>query len=259
MVALVRNDYLVLMSVGTRGFRVNDTSYSLDVPAQIINGRTMLPIRALVESVGYSVGWDAATSTVVILTSQSAPQIPQAQVQSGGVPVRGAWNGNVYVNEYLGLRFTAPEGWIIGSDEFIAETTGRLNNLVGAGLPLTEEMWNGTDFVDMTTGSGTGITVQVLYRRLQPPYSEMTTMEYLQVIMAYDMENETFLASGLGSREEIGNYQWWTYFPVFNISGTNLYFRQFVNLHNGYVRFININMHGITEALHFQNPRPSPI
>jgi hypothetical protein len=38
----------------------------LDVPAQIINGRTMLPIRAVLESVGYSVEWNEATQTISI-------------------------------------------------------------------------------------------------------------------------------------------------------------------------------------------------
>jgi len=41
-------------------------SIPLDVPAQIINGRTMLPIRAIIENLGYHVGWDENTRTVII-------------------------------------------------------------------------------------------------------------------------------------------------------------------------------------------------
>jgi len=46
-----------------------DNHFVLDVPAQIINGSTMLPIRAVVEAAGYFVEWDSGSSTVVISTS----------------------------------------------------------------------------------------------------------------------------------------------------------------------------------------------
>ena len=38
----------------------------IDVPAQIIDGRIMMPLRAIMESLGYYVGWNEATSTVFI-------------------------------------------------------------------------------------------------------------------------------------------------------------------------------------------------
>ncbi len=37
---------------------------SFDVPPQIINGRTMVPIRAIFEALGAEVSWDDATKTV---------------------------------------------------------------------------------------------------------------------------------------------------------------------------------------------------
>ena len=40
----------------------------LDVPAKIIGGRTLLPIRPVLESVGYEVDWDRTTRTVTIIT-----------------------------------------------------------------------------------------------------------------------------------------------------------------------------------------------
>ena len=56
--------------------------HNLDVPAQIIGGRTMLPIAAVVRSVGYEVDWDAETRTVVITSRAEAPvTLPQPPVQ----------------------------------------------------------------------------------------------------------------------------------------------------------------------------------
>jgi hypothetical protein len=52
----------------------HDPDIFLDVPAQIINGRTMLPIRAILESVSYIVEWNAETQNISISTA-SAPQV----------------------------------------------------------------------------------------------------------------------------------------------------------------------------------------
>jgi hypothetical protein len=63
---ITNDDYEVFIMVGNDVFITNGIPYTLDVSAQIINGRTMLPIRAVMESVGYSVGWNAETRTVEI-------------------------------------------------------------------------------------------------------------------------------------------------------------------------------------------------
>ena len=45
---------------------VNDEEKTLDVPAQIIGGRTMVPARAISEASGYKVDWDNDTRSVLI-------------------------------------------------------------------------------------------------------------------------------------------------------------------------------------------------
>jgi len=47
--------------------------HSLDVPAQIINGRTMLPLRAVMESIGWSVLWDPDTRFINLEPYQNGP------------------------------------------------------------------------------------------------------------------------------------------------------------------------------------------
>jgi len=56
----------VIIIIGSDVFTTNGENHSLDVPARIISGRTMLPIRAVLESVGYSVGWNEESSTVTV-------------------------------------------------------------------------------------------------------------------------------------------------------------------------------------------------
>lgn len=61
--------YTVRISVGESSFYTNGVSYALDVPAQLINNRTMLPFRAVLESVGCGVDWDGARNAVLVTGS----------------------------------------------------------------------------------------------------------------------------------------------------------------------------------------------
>jgi len=73
---LTRDDYVVIITVGSDVFTTNGVRYKLDVPAQLIGGRTMLPIRAVLESVGYELDWDSRTRTVVITSGVADPSAP---------------------------------------------------------------------------------------------------------------------------------------------------------------------------------------
>ena len=61
----------IVITIDSTTFTTNGTSYTLDVPAQIIGGRTLVPIRYVLESVGYDLNWQSATRTVVITSLTS--------------------------------------------------------------------------------------------------------------------------------------------------------------------------------------------
>jgi len=65
-VTLTNEDYTVVITVGNPVFTTNGEEFLLDVPAQIIGGRTMLPIRHVLESVGGIVSWNQAAMTVQV-------------------------------------------------------------------------------------------------------------------------------------------------------------------------------------------------
>ncbi|MCL2356383.1 MAG: copper amine oxidase N-terminal domain-containing protein [Defluviitaleaceae bacterium] len=82
---LYRADFYVTIPIGDDTFTVNGQSFALDVPAQTIGGRTMIPLRAVLQSVGYSLEWDDATNTVLI----SSGVIAVLDVPSVLVPMPG--------------------------------------------------------------------------------------------------------------------------------------------------------------------------
>jgi len=99
---LTDSNYEVIITIGSGTFTTNGQTHPLDVPAQIIDGRTLLPIRAVLESVGYDVGWAQATSTVVVTSLGSTEPagtpppvmtIPNRRLTDGE---RQAWIDNYF-------------------------------------------------------------------------------------------------------------------------------------------------------------------
>jgi hypothetical protein len=57
----------VLLTIGSRNMEVNGLTRTLDAAPFIKDGRTLLPIRALIEALGGSVQWNASTKTATVL------------------------------------------------------------------------------------------------------------------------------------------------------------------------------------------------
>lgn len=49
-----------------KNFSITADKGNLDVPAQVVNDRTLVPVRAISESFGCQVGWEEETQTVTI-------------------------------------------------------------------------------------------------------------------------------------------------------------------------------------------------
>ncbi len=65
--AIISNGIDVIeIPIGVNVIYKNNESITIDVPAQIINDRTMLPLRAISEAFGLIVEWDEETRTVLI-------------------------------------------------------------------------------------------------------------------------------------------------------------------------------------------------
>ena len=65
-VTAVKDDITIILKIGDVFLTKNGERITLDVPAKIVGGRTLVPARAVAESFGAEVGWDQATRTVTI-------------------------------------------------------------------------------------------------------------------------------------------------------------------------------------------------
>lgn len=61
-----KSGIMVEVPIGKKVIYVNGQEQSIDTAAQIVAGRTYLPIKAVIEALGGNVAWDQATKTVII-------------------------------------------------------------------------------------------------------------------------------------------------------------------------------------------------
>jgi len=78
-VTINKESNTVSLVVSQKIARRNGQMITLDVPAQIMNQRTVVPVRFIAEALDYQVNWDAATQTVKITDKQAAQQPQQGQ------------------------------------------------------------------------------------------------------------------------------------------------------------------------------------
>ncbi len=65
-VTAVRGNTKISLQIGSDKLFVNGSERVLDVPAQLMGGRTLVPARAVAEGLGADVGWNDETQTVII-------------------------------------------------------------------------------------------------------------------------------------------------------------------------------------------------
>lgn len=76
-VTAVKDGTTVVLTIGSSVMLVNGDNKTLDVPAQLVGGRTLVPARAVAESFGVAVSWDAAANAVVLVSPISGDKFAQ--------------------------------------------------------------------------------------------------------------------------------------------------------------------------------------
>lgn len=106
-VTAVKGNTKITITVGSKIAYKNGEPFVLDVPAKIISGRTMVPLRFISESLGADVSWDGATQSVRI-NSKTAPvdvQLQEAKVIRAvdGDTIVVSLNGSGYTVRLIGI------------------------------------------------------------------------------------------------------------------------------------------------------------
>lgn len=96
----------IKLTIGENTLYKNGEGVTLDVPAMIMNGRTLVPARAIAEAYGVGVEWDAATRTVILTKEEKVEEPAEPELAEGTFFV------------LTGENYTGDEGY-----RFLAGTT----------------------------------------------------------------------------------------------------------------------------------------
>ncbi len=142
--------------IGSCEIQMGDGSLlTIDVPAQVVNGRTLVPLRAVSQCMGAEVLWDGATKTINI------NHLPVAEY---------------YQNDLFGYTFDVPEGFFF-ADEYVD----------GSGAWFQHETDPVYVYVTAETLTGPeGRNIAALESDYLESYGESIT--YTMIVDAYSME-----------------------------------------------------------------------
>ena len=80
-ITCTKGDKVIKLTIGENEMFINDEEVTLDVPAKIVNGRTLLPLRAISENLDAEVKWDSDTKTIEIKSNNSSNEEQAEETQ----------------------------------------------------------------------------------------------------------------------------------------------------------------------------------
>ncbi|MEW6447220.1 MAG: WG repeat-containing protein [Bacillota bacterium] len=159
-VTITREQVTVRIAIGARAAYRNGVPVALDVPARIVNGRALVPLRFVSESLGAGVFWDGQTATVLTGT----PEVSGVPEERELFPVRvdGALGyidgtGKIVIKPQFSNGCAFSEGlarvWI-GRKQGYIDKAGRV--VIGPQFDGAEDFSEGLAAVQLSSGGKWG-------------------------------------------------------------------------------------------------------
>ena len=105
-VSSVLGETEISLTIGENKLIKNGEEIALDVPAQIMNGRTLVPVRAISESFGVSVEWDGETRTVKLFMIADEPYVPADSENTDNIPAEAKETAEKFFGALLKMDMT---------------------------------------------------------------------------------------------------------------------------------------------------------
>lgn len=173
-VLATRSGMQVQLTIGSRQAFINGRQVLLDVPAMIVGGRTLVPLRFVSEAMGARVDWDPASRTVLIISAPLAQPparpVPPPVVQppQPPVPSQSVIEGIVFRVDLPNQRLFVQRGDQIHTVLITASTAiTRINTATGQGGAVSLAEVRAGDQVTVTLdAAGRAILVRVQVREI---------------------------------------------------------------------------------------------
>lgn len=140
----VRGDTSVILTIGSNTATIGNEEDNLDVPAQIVNGYTMVPLRFVSEALGAQVTWNSGQRQVIINTAVTDQGGKLPTTLSGSLQIDGSTSvqplaeqlKTAFVAKYPDVSITIAGG---GSGVGIADAAAGKVNIGASSRALTSK------------------------------------------------------------------------------------------------------------------------
>ncbi|MBO5454570.1 MAG: N-acetylmuramoyl-L-alanine amidase [Clostridia bacterium] len=147
--SIIRKNDTIHLIIDNNVAVVNGQIVELDVPAKIINGRTMIPVRFVSENLNMEVEWDQVNRTVNIYSKAHEPEKEQS-IFKGSINKISVSEGETYVKikisgagklEHSMLKLDDPKRYVYDFKSCMLNT-GDLGSLVCSGTYVKSVRWS---------------------------------------------------------------------------------------------------------------------
>ena len=196
-VYVVNDDYTLVFTIDKNIGYQNGEEFKMDVPAMIVNDRTMLPVRALATALDLNITWEDATRTVNIATKKattpskpvtpSTPSTPSAaSVTLNKVSVPASTTaGQVFTIQANG-KIPDWEEVIISNDKIVLDFYGAKSGLASKITTTNSSIVSAVRTGQHTAADGTIYTRVVLDLSAKKKYEVTESADGTKVIVTFD-------------------------------------------------------------------------
>jgi len=105
-ITAMTDDTEITMQINKTEMSVNEKTVTLDAPPQIVDGRTLVPVRAVAESFDATVKWDDKTQTVSITKAEQT-------TSTSGENSSPTSDKSYAYDEFMGYKLLGSANWVI--------------------------------------------------------------------------------------------------------------------------------------------------
>ncbi|QPC47546.1 copper amine oxidase N-terminal domain-containing protein [Mangrovibacillus cuniculi] len=111
-ITVVKQNTTIVLTVNSNTATVNGKMQTIDVPAKVYDGATLVPVRFMTEQLGGSVEWNKERHTVIIETS-----VAQIEVFVQGTISTSSWVHNFFKTNEIQMYYSFSSDFVMGLTE----------------------------------------------------------------------------------------------------------------------------------------------
>ncbi|HRW12881.1 MAG TPA: copper amine oxidase N-terminal domain-containing protein [Syntrophomonas sp.] len=179
----VKGDITVVVAIGSVSPTINGVVKTIDVPAKIVNSRTLAPLRFVCEAFGGTVSWDGATYTASVVSAGGAAPAPAPEPAPAPAPAAAtalsSASGTISKSAPADVPITITWGSATKVSKMLAGSPA---------FGLTYDPHEGVDYTVADNGDGTGVFVikKELSNQLPVPLNMVPTGAEMAITIQFD-------------------------------------------------------------------------